>query len=78
MFQNTHQLIFWHGVMSFELIISCLPDDSSKIRHRVIGFVTVKDDAEKAMLLGDTSLYLPMETIDYQCNYLYLYIIHHK
>ena len=41
--------------MSFELIISCLPDDSSKIRHRGVGFVTVEDDADKAMLLGDTS-----------------------
>ena len=41
--------------MSYELIISRLPDDSSKIRHRGVGFVTVEDDADKAMLLGDTS-----------------------
>ena len=40
--------------LSYELIISCLPDDYSKIRHRVVGFVTVEDDAEKALLLGDT------------------------
>ena len=41
--------------MSYELIISCLPDDNSKIRHDAKGFVTVKEDAEKALLLGDTS-----------------------
>ena len=40
--------------MSYELIISCLPDDYSKIQNRAIGFVMVKDDADKAMLLGDT------------------------
>ena len=40
--------------MSYELIVSCLPDYNSKIRHVVGGFVMVKDDAEKALLLGDT------------------------
>ena len=40
--------------MSYELIISCRPDDNSKKRHVVGGFVKVKDDAEKALLLGDT------------------------
>ena len=40
--------------MSYELIISCLPDDITKIRHAVRGFVTVKEDADRALLLGDT------------------------
>ena len=35
----------------------------------------MKEDAEKALLLGDTSWYLPMKAIGYQGDYLYLYIV---